>query len=346
MRQLTYVRPNLLEWWDVPEPRLQDDRDAIVAPLAVTRCDLDLAIAIGKAGFAGPFAIGHEAAGIVTAVGDAVTNFAPGDQVIVPFQISCGQCDRCRRGYTNACTSVPFRSSYGLKPVCGTEFGGALSDFLRVPFADHMLVRQPTGHALSQTASLADAATAGFSAVKPWLERDPGAAVLVIGGWAQSLGLLAAEAALALGAKRVVYLDDDARRLGLAKALGAEVHQAEPGPDVQPIGVFPIVIDAACTTASLHLALRSVEPCGVCQRLYGDFSETTPVLLRHMYGIGITLAVGRVQARADLPECLDHVTAGHLHPERFLTLRARFEDAHEAIKDPTIKVVFLRDGIE
>src|SRR5215469_13261814 len=119
MRQLTYVQPNLLEWWDVPEPRLQDDRDAIVAP----------------------FAIRHEAAGIVTAVGDAVTKFAPGDEVIVPFQISCGQCDRCRRGFTNACTSVPFRSSYGLKPVCGTEFGGALSDFLRVPFADHMLVR-------------------------------------------------------------------------------------------------------------------------------------------------------------------------------------------------------------
>jgi alcohol dehydrogenase len=63
MRQLTYVRPNLLEWWDVPEPRLQDDRDAIVAPLAVTRCDLDLSIATGVAGFEGPFAIGHEAAG-------------------------------------------------------------------------------------------------------------------------------------------------------------------------------------------------------------------------------------------------------------------------------------------
>src|SRR5215813_11907988 len=119
MRQLTYVQPNLLEWWDVPEPRLQDDRDAIVAPLAVTRCDLDLSITTGRAGFAGPFAIGHEAAGVVTAVGDGVT------------------------------------------PVCGTEFGGALSDFLRVPFADHMLVRQPPGHALSQTASLADAATAG-----------------------------------------------------------------------------------------------------------------------------------------------------------------------------------------
>jgi alcohol dehydrogenase len=346
MRQLTYVRPNLLEWWDVPVPRLQDDGDAIVQPLAVTRCDLDLYIANGAAKFPGPFAIGHEAAGVVTEVGDAVTGFKPGDQVIVPFQISCGRCERCRRGRTNACTSVPFRASYGLKPVCGVEFGGALSDFLRVPFADHMLIHHPRGHALSQTASLADAATDAFAAVRPWLQREPGASVLVIGGRAQSVGLLAVQAAVALGAGRVVYLDDDERRCTFAKELGAEIHQAPIGLDMPPIGAFEIVVDAAGTTASLHLALRSVEPGGVCQRMYGDFRETTPVLLRHMYGIGITLRIGRVHARAELPDCLDHVRTGHLHPERVLTLRARFEEAHEAIKDPTIKVVFLREGIE
>lgn len=350
MRQLTYIRPNLLEWWDVRAPRLQDDRDAIVQPLAVTRCDLDFYIANGSAPYAGPFAIGHETAGIVTEVGDAIAGFRPGDQVIVPFQISCGTCERCRRGRTNACSSVPFRASYGLKPVSGVEFGGALSDFLRVPFADHMLVRHPPGHALSQTASLADAATDAFAAVRPWLQREPGAAVLVIGGRAQSVGLLAVQSALALGAGRVVYLDDDTRRCALAKALGAEVHQAPAnlgtGFDVPPIGAFEIVVDAAGTVASLHLALRSVEPGGVCQRMYGDFRETTPVLLKHMYAIGITLRVGRVHARAELPDCLEHVRAGCLHPERVLTRRARFEDAHEAIKDPTIKVVFLREGIE
>lgn len=340
------MRPNLLEWWDVPAPRLRDDGDALVAPLAVTRCDLDLYIANGAARFEGPFAIGHEAAGIVTEVGDAVTDFAPGDLVIVPFQISCGQCDRCRRGHTNACTAVPFRASYGLKPVCGVEFGGALSDLMHVPFADHMLVRHPHGHALSQTASLADGATDAYAAVTPWLQRDPGAPVLVIGGLGQSLGLLVVQAALAMGSRRVVYLDGHAGRCDLARKLGAKIHQSAPTADMAPIGAFPIVVDADGTTASLHLALRSVEPSGVCQRMYGDFSETTPVLLRHMYGIGITLRIGRVHARAELPACLDHVKSGQLHPERVLTLRARFEDAHEAIKDPTIKVVFLREGIE
>jgi len=59
MRQLTFVRPGVLEWWDVPEPTIQDDRDAVVRPLAVTRCDLDLYIANGVARFDGPFAIGQ-----------------------------------------------------------------------------------------------------------------------------------------------------------------------------------------------------------------------------------------------------------------------------------------------
>lgn len=346
MRQLTYVGGSTIEWWDVPAPRLQDDRDALVRPLAVTRCDLDLTIVGGKSGLPGPFALGHETAGIVTEIGGAVRNFAPGDLVIVPFQISCGECERCRRGNTNACSAVPFRSSYGLKPVCGVEYGGALSDLLRVPFADHMLVRQPAGHALSQTAGLADGATDGFSAVAHWLQQRPGADVLVIGGFGQSLGMFAVQAAVSRGARRVVYLDDDATRLAKAKSLGAEVHEAPKGLAMEPTGLFPIVIDAAATDASVLLSFRSAEPNGVCQRMYGDFRDTTPVPLRHMYGVGITLRVSRVNVRAELPGCVDHVAAGHFHPEHVITRKVRFEDAHEAIGDPTIRVAFVRDGID
>ena len=346
MRQLTYVGGNTIEWWDVAEPRLQDDRDALVRPLAVTRCDLDLIIAGGKSGLPGPFALGHETAGVVTEVGDVVKNFAPGDLVIVPFQISCGSCERCKRGHTNACTSVPFRSSYGLKPVCGVEYGGALSDLIRVPFADHMLVKQPAGHALSQTAALADGATDGFSGVAHRLRERPGAEVLVIGGFGQSLSMFAVQAALSRGARRVVYIDHNSQRLAKAKSLGAEVYEAPKGLAMDPIGQFPIVVDAAATDTSILLAFRSAEPNGICQRMYGDFAETTPVPLRHMYGVGITLRVGRVNVRAEMPDCVAHVAAGHFHPEHVITRRVRFEDAHEAIGDPTIRVAFVRDGIE
>ena len=98
--------------------------------------------------------------------------------------------------------------------------------------------------------------------------------------------------------------------------------------------------------ASILLAFRSAEPNGICQRMYGDFAETTPVPLRHMYGVGITLRIGRVNARAEMPDCVAHVTAGHFHPEHVITRKVRFEDAHEAIGDPTIRVAFVRDGIE
>jgi threonine dehydrogenase-like Zn-dependent dehydrogenase len=346
MRQLTYVSPGVVEWWDVPEPQLQNADDALVAPLAVTRCDLDLTITRGGSHLPGPFAIGHETAGRVIKVGDRVSNVASGDLVIVPFQISCGQCGRCRRGLTYACESVPFRSSYGLKPVCGVEYGGALSDLIRVPFADHMLVKHPAGHALSQTAALADQATDCFAVVARWLKDRPGANVLIIGGLGQSVGMYMIEAARILGSRRIVYLDDRPERLAMAKALGAEVHEAVDGLAMEPIGQFSIVIDAAATNASMVLAMRSTEPDGVCQRMYGDIVDLTPVPLRLMYGVGITLRVARANVRAELPACLACVTDGHYHPEHVLTKRVRFEDAHEAIMDPTIKVAFLREGIE
>ena len=346
MRQLTFVRPGILEWWDVPEPTIQDDRDAVVRPLAVTRCDLDLYIANGVARFDGPFAIGHETAGIVTAVGGAVRNVAIGDIVIVPFQISCGSCRFCRRGLTNACEAVPFRSSYGLKPVCGVEYGGTLSDLLRVPFADHMLIKNPAGLKLSQTSSLADSATDAFSVAEPVPRQNPGADVVVIGGRGQSLGIMIAHAARSLGARRVLYVDTDPRRIAKAREYGVEVIEIKSFRDCQLPDRYFLAVDADGSVGSLNLAIRSVEPGGICHRMYGGFESETPVPLGHMYGQGITLKIGRVNARASLPACLAHVQAGHYHPEEVLTRRVSFEDAHEAILDPSMKIVFLRDGVE
>jgi alcohol dehydrogenase len=346
MRQLTFVRPGVLEWWDVVEPTIQDDRDALVRPLAVTRCDLDLYIARGVARFDGPFAIGHETAGIVTAVGDAVQSVKIGDMVIVPFQISCGSCAFCARGLTSACEAVPFRSSYGLKPVCGVDYGGALSDLLRVPFADHMLIKHPPGLTLSKTSSLADSATDAFCVVEPVLRQNADADVVVIGGRGQSLGIMIAHAARSLGARRVLYIDNEPRRLAKAREYGVEVLEIVSFKDCRLGDRYFLAVDADGSEASLDLAIRSVEPGGICHRMYGGFASHTPVPLAHMYAQGITLKIGRVNARASLPACLAHVEAGHYHPEAVLTRRVAFDDAHEAMLDPTMKIVFLREGVE
>ncbi len=344
MKQLTYVEPGKVEWREAPQPRLEGPGQALVQPLAVARCDLDLYIAMGLHRMQGPFALGHESAGEVVAVGDGVARFAPGDRVIVPFQISCGACDRCRRGFTNACAAVPPGSAYGLGPHGGIDFGGALSDLMRVPYADAMLCAIPPGLAPALAAGLSDNVADGYRTVAPHLASDPAAEVLVVGGRAQSIGLYAAHAAVALGSRRVVYTDFEPARLALAEQLGAEARRVDYGPDLEPSEEFPITVDAGGSADALCFALRSTLPCGVCTSVSNGLEPTARIPLRSMYLKGIRYEVSRVQSRALLDPVIACVQAGRLRPDAVVTRRARFDEAVEAIRDPTVKVVFESDA--
>ena len=90
MRQLTCIGPGRLEWRDVPEPRLASDDDAVVRPLAVARCDIDLPLTSGIFPIREPFALGHECVAEITALGDRVRGLEIGQRVVVAFQVSCG----------------------------------------------------------------------------------------------------------------------------------------------------------------------------------------------------------------------------------------------------------------
>src|SRR3954471_6633449 len=238
MEQITFAGPRRLERRDVPAPALQGDGEALVRPLAVATCDLDALIVAGTSPFEPPFALGHECVAEVVEVGDAVEEFAPGDRVSVPFQVSCGTCEACSRGRTGNCRGVPWQSTYGFGPHVAM-WGGFLSDLVRVPVADHMLVPLPglgrgpsPAHILAPppgnvppatAASASDNIVDGWRTVGPLLEREPGAAVLVAGGGGPgSIGLYATGLAVARGAERVVYVDADEHRRGVAEALGAE----------------------------------------------------------------------------------------------------------------------------
>jgi len=343
MRQLTFIKPGTFEWWDVPVPVISSPGDALVRPVAVARCDLDLYIANGRAPFPGPFAMGHEMVGVVVETGDHVARFRPGDQVVVPFQISCGECDNCRRGWTNACTAVPNRACFGMKPLSGVEFGGAISELLRVPFADHMLVQKPDGVSAEALASAPDNIPDGWRAVAPHLAAYPGAAVLVIGGAAQSVGLYAAMAAVSLGASRVVYADTDPQRLRLAKDVGAEVLELTLAPDMPALGSFPITVDASGEAEALRLAIRSTAPCGVCTSVAIYYEDKVVLPFLRMYGAGITFHTGRVHARREMPDVIGHIHCGHMHPERITSLVVPFSDAADAMADPAPKIVFRND---
>jgi alcohol dehydrogenase len=302
MRQLTMTEERTVEWRDVPEPELQDPADVLVRPLAVALCDLDLPMIKGIAPMPGPIALGHEFVAEVVA-GGSDAGAAVGDRVVVPFQISCGECERCRRGMTANCTSVPPLSAYGFGAF-GQDWGGALSDLVRVPFARHMLVPLPAGIDPVTVAAVSDNVPDGYRAVAPALAEMPGAEVLVIGGMARSIGLFAVDCAIALGSERVVYIDTDPGRLSVAESLGAEVIESEPP---HRKGPFPITVEASGTHEGLHCAIRSTEPSGRCTAVGIMFEPETPLPLLQMYTFGVHFHTGRCHARLPKPHILDLV---------------------------------------
>jgi alcohol dehydrogenase len=338
VKQLTLVEPGRVEWVDAPEPALQGDGEAIVRPLAVALCDLDANIISGKFPLQAPVALGHEFVAEVVDVGDAVTAARPGDRVVVPFQISCGECGRCRRGQTGDCESVPRLSMYGFGAF-GGDWGGALSDLVRVPYADAMLVPLPGGLDPATVASASDNIPDAWRTVAPHLERRPGAEVLVVAGGARSIALYAVNAALALGAQRVVYLDMDESRLSVAADLGAETVAGEPP---HRLGPFPITVNASITHEGLLCAIRSTEPGGVCTSVAFLPEPETPMPLFEMYTNGIEFHIGRVMARSLIPEILERTAAGDLHPEQVTSRVVAWNDAADAVGEPETKLIVTR----
>ncbi|MFY9616406.1 MAG: alcohol dehydrogenase catalytic domain-containing protein [Candidatus Dormiibacterota bacterium] len=339
MRQLTFIEPGKLEWRDVPTPVVEGPGEAIVEPVAVATCDLDLAIIRGQAPIPGPFALGHEFIARVVEAGPGVTSAKAGDLVVVPFQITCGECANCLRGMTSNCTGVePKRAMYGLATVCRKEWGGALSDRVRVPFADAMLVPVPPDLDPVVIASLSDNIVDGWRTVGPHLEANPGASVLVVGGWAPSIGCYAVAVAKALGAAEVTYIDTDPVRLDLARRLGAE---AVEGPPPARQGRHPITVDASGQHEGLACAIRSTEPGGVCTSIGIYYEAETPLPLLEMYTYGITFITGRPNSRPVIPSLLHLVSSGRLSPELVTTSVVSWSDAPAALLEPVNKLVMV-----
>jgi len=293
-----------LAWEEIENPQIIDPRDALVRPIAVARCDLDPAIAMGLYPMPAPFVMGHEMVGEIVQVGESVSGFHAGDQVIVPFQLSCMTCPACLRGHTNACHLVPSGTAFGLGPHGGTDLGGALAELVRVPWADVMLIPLPAGIDPVTAAGIPDNVSDGYRCVANPLAERPGAPVLVVGGLAPSVGLYAVMSAIALGSEKVVYVDDDAGR---------------------------------------NFALRSVEPCGVCTSVSGGASSNSSIPLQSMYLKGISYEVGRVHACATARPVLDLVKAGALDPARIINKVVPFSEAVDGMLLPVPKVVFIND---
>jgi threonine dehydrogenase-like Zn-dependent dehydrogenase len=336
MEQLTFLETGKVEWQDVPAPALENDGQAIVRALSVATCDIDSVVLHGAAPYKGPFGMGHEGVAEVVDVGDDVDGLQPGQKVAVSFQIFCGACAACRQGRTASCEATPPMAMYGLS--IGGDWGGFLSDAVRVPYANAMLYPLPDTVDIAVAASSSDNMPDAWRTVGPQLQRHPGAEVLIAGGaGAGSIGLYAVGMALSLGAGRVVYADPDARRCALAESYGAETVDSYP----QRLGPFPITVDASASHEGLGLALRSTAPDGICTSTGVYFEQQTPVPLLEMYTKGLTFQTGRVHAGPAIPHVLDLIADGW-DPGPVTSRVASWADAADALLEERGKLVITR----
>ena len=338
MRALTFVEGGTVEWREAEEPRVSAPGQAIVRPLAVASCDLDQAIVHGGAPFPGPFTLGHEFVARVTEVGDAVDAAAPGDLVVVPFQVSCGECARCRAGQTASCHDGGM---YGIG-AAGGDRGGALSDAVLIPFANAMLIPAPEGVSPLALASASDNVSDAWRTVSPALEDAFGARVLVLAGrGANSIALYAVQHAAAAAAEAVEVLTTNERTAREARELGAEATHLDAWPEVH--GRHDVVVDSANDPKGLACALRSLRGEGVCTSVSIYFGGDVAVPMLDLYLKGATLRTGRVNSRTVLPAVLEAIESGRIDPRLVTSETVAWEDAAEAILSYTTKLIVHRE---
>jgi alcohol dehydrogenase len=310
----------------------------------------------GDPPFRGPFGIGHECVAQVTAVGDGVRSLRVGDTVVVPWSVSCGECRECRQGITAKCSTTRRKSpgkalaAFGFGPSCGS-WGGVITDSLRVPYADRMLTKVPTGIDPLRVAAAADNLSDGWRSVAPQLQAaPPEASVLVIGGGARSIGLYAAGLAAAFGAAHVDSVDDDPERLAIAEALGVttvEVNRRRWTSVRSTIGTdYDIAVEASSTEQGLRDALRALGPGGVCTAVGYYVATGTKLPVMDMYATSATLQVGVSNVRPRLPELLDFIARTGFPAERVTSTLLPWDDAAEGYAAHTTKLVLHRSPLE
>ncbi|MBV8433303.1 MAG: glutathione-independent formaldehyde dehydrogenase [Candidatus Eremiobacteraeota bacterium] len=236
MRAVVWKGPYEVTVDEIEDPRVEESTDAVMRLTTAAICGSDLHMYEGRAPIEPGQVFGHENLGVIEEVGSAVKSVRPGDRVVLPFNIACGFCFNCARGFTNACLTVNPHSHGGGYGYSGMgPYRGGQAEKVRVPFADVNCLKLPgkPGDAFEDDfVLLADVFPTGFHATEQ-ARVLPGDSVAIFG--AGPVGLMAALSAKIRGASEIYVVDAVAERLEKAQALGATPVDFSKGDPVQQI---------------------------------------------------------------------------------------------------------------
>lgn len=298
----------------VPDPSIVDATDAVVRVTSACVCGSDLWPYADMPHGATGRPMGHEAIGVVEAIGADVRTIKRGDLVVMPFASSDGTCDFCREGLPTSCVQVGFFGSGGTD--------GAQAEALRVPFADGTLF--PLGVAeddalMPSLLTLSDVMGTGHHAAVVAGVR-PGHRVAVVGDGA--VGLCGVIAAKRLGAEQIIVLGRHGDRTGLARELGATDVVAERGEEaVERVraltGGFGVhgVLECVGTEQATRTAGEIARPGGAVGRVGVPHYETIPQA-QPLFFKNVTVGGGPAPVRAYIDELLPDILDGTITPGR------------------------------
>ena len=214
--------PMTIETVELDGPRAQEVRIRVAAS---GLCHSDYHVVSGDLGSAFPIVLGHEAAGIVEAVGSDVRGLAKGDRVVTCSSIFCGHCSECQGGLNHLCSDKPLRPQpEPSSPI--RQNGEVIHQFCNIGgFAEELVVHRsavsklPEGMPLDVASVLGCAVLTGMGSVMEGAHVHPGSKVVVVG--CGGVGLIAIQAARISGAAQIVAIDTNPAKLELAKSFGA-----------------------------------------------------------------------------------------------------------------------------
>ncbi|MBS1813309.1 MAG: galactitol-1-phosphate 5-dehydrogenase [Acidobacteria bacterium] len=321
MKALVLSEYNRLEVLDLPQPTAAPG-ELLIRVQACGICGSDVHGYDGSTGRRiPPIVMGHEAAGIVEAVGNNVTGFAPGDRVTFDSTIYCGKCFFCQRGQVNLCDD---REVIGVSTPAFRRMG-AFAEFVTVParIAYHLPADMPFAHA-----ALIEAVSVAVHAVSltPITLNDT---ALVIG--AGMIGLLTLQAVRLAGAGNIIVVDVDDTRLALARELGA-THTF----NMQNEGAFDdlmrltngrgvdVALECVGTTATVKNAIDAVRKGGAVT-LVGNITPTIEVGLQSVVTRQIRLQ-GSCASAGEYPACIALMSRGDIRVDKLLSAVAPLSD--------------------